>query len=74
MLRRLLGYIFSSAVVATLATGLAFAAPVTTAARGAGARIEISLTQNVHGTWHHHHRIWMSDHHPYRHHHRHDHS
>ena len=68
MLRSLFGYLCSSAAVALLSAAPVFAAPVTTVARAAGVPTQTSLTQSVHWVWHHHHRIWVSDHYRHRHH------
>jgi len=67
MINRILSCIHSAATITAIFVGSASAAPVTTAALAGRTPSGISLTQDVHWAWHHHHRVWVSDHHRYYH-------
>ena len=63
MTRLLFGYVVSMVVAATLSVGAASAAPATTAAKGSDMTALVRPIETAHWVWHHHHRIWVSDHH-----------
>ena len=63
MFRSLLGWVFSTLVATTDLAGAASAAPVTTAAKGSDMTALVRPIETAHWVWHHHHRIWVSDHH-----------
>ena len=63
MLKTITATVFAAAL-SVGAAGVASAAPSTPL--HAGSRVaDPALLQDVHWEWHHHHRVWVPDHHRY---------